>query len=80
MLEDEAGLFDFQLVQQGPRELVLSTGMCGDAARPALRRAREVLGAFLAGQGAAGLRIHCRRDGPIHHDRSGKMQRIVALA
>ena len=80
VLEEEAGLFDFQLVQQGPRELVLSTGMGGDTARSELRRAREALGAFLARQGAAGLRIRCRCNDPVHHGRSGKTQRIVAMA
>jgi len=79
VLEEEAGLFDFQLVQQGPRDLMLSTGLCGDAARSELRQAREALAAFLVGQGAAGLHIHCRCNDPVHHGRSGKAQRIVAL-
>ena len=78
VLEDEAGLFDFQLVQQGPRELLLRTGMQGPAAEPTLLRARRLLGAFLAGQGAAGLRIRCRCGEPAQPGRTGKIQRIVA--
>ena len=33
MLEEGAGLFDFQLVQVGPCELLLRTGLCGAAGR-----------------------------------------------
>jgi phenylacetate-coenzyme A ligase PaaK-like adenylate-forming protein len=79
VLEDDAGLFDFQLVQQGPCELLLSTGMCGPAASEALRRARPMLAAFLARLGAADVQIHCRTDRPARRERSGKVQRIVAL-
>lgn len=78
VLEDEAGLFDFQLVQQGPRELLLRTGMRGPDAGPMVQRARRMLGAFLAGQGAAGMRIRCRCGEPAQPGRTGKIQRIVA--
>lgn len=78
VLEDDAGLFDFQLVQQGPSELLLRTGLRGPAATSALRRARAVLGAFLERQGAAGVRIRCRSGEPGLRGRSGKVQRVVA--
>ena len=78
VLEDEAGLFDFQLVQHGPRELLLRTGMSGSAARLKLRHARTILGAFLAGQGAPGMRIRCHCEEPARIGRSGKVKRIVA--
>jgi phenylacetate-CoA ligase len=78
VLEDEVGLFDFQLVQQGPRELLLRSGMSGAAAEATLRRARTQLSRFLAGQGAAGIRIHCHANEPGGRGRSGKSQRIVA--
>lgn len=78
VLEDEAGLFDFQLVQQGPRELLLRTGMCGPAARQQLQYARTILGAFLAGQGVPGVRIRCHCNEAGHVGRSGKVQRILA--
>ena len=78
VLEDEAGLFDFQLVQKGPCELLLSTGLRGQAGSSALRRARTVLAAFLAQQGAASVQIRCRSGQPGRRGRSGKVQRVIA--
>jgi len=78
VLEDEAGLFDFQLVQLGPAEVLLRTGLEGDAGHAALSRAREVLAAFLARQGAAGVTIQCRKGEPARPSASGKIRRIVA--
>ena len=78
VLEDDAGLFDFQLVQRGPCELLLSTGLRGQAGISALRRARAALAAFLARQGAADVHIHCRSGQPGRRGRSGKVQRVVA--
>jgi phenylacetate-coenzyme A ligase PaaK-like adenylate-forming protein len=79
VLEDEAGLFDFQLLQRGPRELLLRTGMNGPQADAALQRARRMLGEFLTRQGAAGLRIRCRCGEPARTGRTGKIKRIVAV-
>lgn len=79
MLEEEAGLFDFQLVQKGPCELLLRTGLCGTEAEHALRRARRVLGEFLESQGAVGVHVHCRSGEPGHAGRSGKVPRVLSL-
>jgi phenylacetate-coenzyme A ligase PaaK-like adenylate-forming protein len=78
VLEDDAGLFDFQVVQQGPNDLLLRTGLQGEAARHALPRARRTLEAFLAQQGAAGVHVHCRSGQPGRRGRSGKVQRVIA--
>lgn len=78
VLEDDAGLFDFQLRQQGPSELLLSTGQHGASATRQLRHARSVLAGFLADQGAAPVQIHCRSGQPGQRGRSGKIPRIVA--
>jgi phenylacetate-CoA ligase len=80
VLEDDAGLYDFQLVQQGPSELLLNTGMRGEAASSTLRRARATLAGFLERQGAAGVHIHCRSGQPRQRGRSGKVERVVSLA
>jgi phenylacetate-coenzyme A ligase PaaK-like adenylate-forming protein len=77
VLEEDAGLFDFQLVQQGPAELLLRTGLAGEAARRVLPRARRVLAAWLAQQGAAPVHIHCRSGEAARPGRSGKIQRVV---
>lgn len=77
VLEDEAGLFDFQLVQLGPCELLLRTALAGERAEALLRHARETLTVFLVGQGATGVRIHCHSGEPGQRGRSGKIQRVV---
>lgn len=79
VLEEEAGLFDFQLVQQGPRELLLRSCAQGAQAARTLHKAREVLAAFLEGQGARGVRIHCRSGEDAHCGRSGKTRRVISL-
>jgi phenylacetate-coenzyme A ligase PaaK-like adenylate-forming protein len=78
VLEDDAGLFDFQLVQQGPCDLLLRTGLRGKEAAATLRRARLALGVFLEGQGATGVSIRCRSGEAGYRGRSGKVQRVVA--
>ncbi|RJP67161.1 MAG: phenylacetate--CoA ligase family protein [Comamonadaceae bacterium] len=79
VLED-AGLFDFQLVQEGPRELLLTTGLHGRRAQPALDGAREKLQAFLWEQGARGVHIRCRSGAVARRGRSGKIQRVMTAA
>ncbi|MBT2324195.1 phenylacetate--CoA ligase family protein [Variovorax paradoxus] len=78
VLEEDAALFDFQLEQQGPCDLVLRTGLHGKSADASLRRARAALSAFLVQQGAAGVHIHCRSGEAGRRSRSGKVQRVVA--
>ncbi|HEX7436374.1 MAG TPA: phenylacetate--CoA ligase family protein, partial [Caldimonas sp.] len=77
VLEEGAGLFDFQLVQDGPRELSLSTAGHGKAACASLQRGRSVLGEFLREQGAGAIRIRCLSGRPPRLGRSGKLQRVV---
>ena len=80
VLEDDAGLFDFQLVRKGPCELLLSTGLHGAEADAILRRARKALTVFLDGQGATGVHIRCRSGEAGRRAPSGKVQRIVAAS
>ncbi|OUM02946.1 phenylacetate--CoA ligase family protein [Variovorax sp. JS1663] len=80
VLEDDAGLFDFQLVQEGPCELLLCTGLQGKAADASLRRGRSALSAFLARQGAVGVHIHCRSGERERRGISGKVQRVLVAA
>ena len=80
VLEEEAGLFDFQLVQQGPRDLLLKTRGEGEKAQRTLHKAREALAAFLEAQGARGVRIQCRAGESTKCGRSGKFRRVVSQA
>jgi phenylacetate-coenzyme A ligase PaaK-like adenylate-forming protein len=92
VLEERAGVFDFELRQTGPRELVLGLGphaCAGDAAEKARCAAhtRQVLRRFLAEQGAATVQLHVQpmpahaRAGSACHPcgPGGKRQRIVAM-
>ena len=77
VLEEEAGLFDFQLIQDGPRELSLNTAARGKAATAALQRGRAVLTTFLREQGAGAVRIHCGIGHPPRRGRTGKLPRVI---
>eukprot|EP01036_Dinobryon_divergens_P005953 gene5953-7891_t len=79
VLEDDAGLFDFQLVQASPQELRLTTGAEGPSARANLQRARRVLMAFMNDQGVVPPHLRCRTGTPGRRGRSGKIPRIVRL-
>lgn len=78
VLETEAKLFDFQVVQESPSELLLCTSSRGDAGAAALQRGRHALEGFLRAQGAHGVHIHCRGADAMLRGRSGKVQRVIA--
>jgi phenylacetate-coenzyme A ligase PaaK-like adenylate-forming protein len=80
VLEEGAGLFDFQIEQQGPGELTLSIAGQGAESTRLLHRARGTLAAFLHDQGAADVDIHCRTGSAPRRGRSGKLQRVFATA
>jgi len=78
VLEEEAGLFDFQLEQQGPSDLLLRTAAQGVEVDRTLAAAIASLAAFLSRQGARGLRIRCRSGEAARCGRSGKAKRVLA--
>lgn len=80
VLEDEAGVFDFQLLQRGPRTLALRLGSGAAADGGALVRCRRVLQVFARAQGVPALRVLDETAEPPLRGRSGKVQRVVALA
>lgn len=77
VLEDEAGLYDFQLVQRGPRDLLLRTGLGGVGGEQALQRGRAALLAFLQAQGLHGVSVEGQTASPVLRGRSGKLPRVV---
>jgi phenylacetate-CoA ligase len=79
VLEDDAGLFDFQLLQLAPGRLALHCGADGADARAGLRQGRAALLRFLARQGCTEVRIDCRAGQTPRRGRSGKAQRVMAL-
>ena len=78
VLEQDAELFDFQLVQHGPSRLELRSGLRAPTAPSTMRRARDVLLTFLARQGVRHAVIDCHPGKPVVIGRSGKIRRIVA--
>jgi phenylacetate-CoA ligase len=75
VLEEQAGVHDFQLVQTGRSALRLSLGRA-DSRRAA--RARAALAAYLRTQGAAQVRIELADASPARSRGSGKLRRVVA--
>ncbi len=79
ILEHEAGLYDFQLTQKGPCELLLCTEQNGRAVTQSLQRAKVMLANYLALQGIGDVHIHCHSGASIARGRSGKVQRVIAM-
>jgi phenylacetate-coenzyme A ligase PaaK-like adenylate-forming protein len=78
VLEDEAGLFDFQLQQLGPSSLRLALGANADHSRVARERCRQVLRGFVLAQGGSDPSISICSSRAFKLGRSGKHQRILA--
>lgn len=78
VLEEQGGVFDFQLVQTGPRSLRLDVAAqhAGDAAA----RAGSPLRAWLATQGLGDVRLSVRLVSVVAVGRSGKRRRVIARA
>ena len=80
VLEDEAGLFDFQLCQREDGSLLLRLPQTGSEADAALARAGDVLRDYVQGQGALPPRIDGETGCATPRGRSGKACRILPHA
>lgn len=78
VLEDQAGVCDFQLRQKNGQTVSLRLGTPGADAVRALERCRTVLQAFAAAQGIATLNVELEADQPLLRGRSGKVCRVMA--
>ncbi len=78
VLEEEAGVFDFQLRQQSGRTLVLRLDSHGAEAAPAVARCRSTLEKFALAQGLAPIRVVVELGRAISRGQSGKVQRVLA--
>jgi len=78
LLENDAGVFDFQLIQADDHRLRLNLAGTGEAAERQLRKASELLSAFLRSHGCDRVKLTGRCG--IHEvpGRSGKVQRVIA--
>ncbi|MDC8771198.1 phenylacetate--CoA ligase family protein [Roseateles albus] len=79
VLEDEAGLFDFQLQQLGPAALRLQLGATADHSRSAREHCRRVLHRFLLAQGCSDISLSICSGQAFKRGRSGKQKRILAM-
>jgi phenylacetate-CoA ligase len=78
VLEDEAGVFDFQLQQLASGSLRLKLGPAAMASATTRERCQKVLADFVAAQGGARPRIVIHVQDTLPLGRSGKLKRIVA--
>lgn len=78
VLEEEAGVFDFQLRQHDDHTLVLRLGLQAADATAAAARCVNALEQFAVAQGLARLRVLTELGRPVPRGRSGKPQRVVA--
>ncbi|MDP2000394.1 MAG: phenylacetate--CoA ligase family protein [Rhodoferax sp.] len=79
VLEDEAGVFDFQLCQRDARTLVLRLSLFGAQGEDAADRCRKALLSFAEVQGLAPISILIELGQDLPRGNSGKAQRIVAM-
>jgi phenylacetate-coenzyme A ligase PaaK-like adenylate-forming protein len=78
VLEEDAGVFDFQLRQTGAHAVSLRLGLRGHAAADAMGRCSTVLRAFARSHGIADLQVTLEVDQPLLRGRSGKVRRVMA--
>lgn len=76
VLEEEAGVFDFQLRQRDDHTLVLRLPQNGENGRRALDRCRQVLQRYCTAQGASEIRVVGELGQAVPRGRSGKLCRI----
>jgi len=80
VLEDTAGVFDFQLRQIDARTLVLRLALPTAEARAATARCCKALQAFARQQGLKPIEVIEELGQPVPRGRSGKLRRVVGLA
>ncbi|MDO5288492.1 MAG: phenylacetate--CoA ligase family protein [Pseudomonadota bacterium] len=77
VVEEEGGVFDFQLQQRDARTLVLRLPQQGEQAQAAIERCRQALQRFAQAQGAAPIRVLGEPGCPTPRGRSGKACRVA---
>lgn len=75
VMEEQGGLYDFQIVQVAPDRLELWS----EAQAPSMARARAALSAYLERQGAGQVAVTAVHRAPGRRGASGKFQRVVRI-
>lgn len=76
VLEEGAGVFDFQVVQRDDHTLLVRLPEQGELGKQALARCRSALTAFASAQGVAPLRVIGSLGQAVPRGRSGKACRV----
>lgn len=79
VLEDEAGVFDFQVCQRDERTLLLRLSSHGEKGDDAPERCRKALQNFARVQGLAPISVLIEVNQILPRGNSGKAQRVVAM-
>ncbi len=79
-LEEDAGVFDFQLQQRDRRSLCIRLAHHDTHGGAVMARCREALGRFALAQGLAAIELIWEPGHSIERGRSGKIKRIIAPA
>lgn len=79
VLEQEAGVFDFQIIQDGQDSLSISLPMSHREGHRLMERCKKALTTYLSAQGARSIEIHEVFDAKIITGRSGKVKRVMVL-
>ena len=77
VLEEEAGVFDFQLIHKSGQRFSLYLGCGEDHSSGAMARCRSVLLAYFGGQGVTGVELDIKPLSVHCIERSGKTKRVV---
>ena len=80
VVEEDCGVFDFQLQQRGPSTLVLRLPLTGEAADAAIARCRDALQQFALSQGAEPIEVLGEPGCEVPRGRSGKACRVDLTA
>jgi phenylacetate-CoA ligase len=78
VMEEDAGVFDFQIRQRDDHTLVVRLPQAGETGRLALERCRHALQSYCTAQGTTPIRVLGELGQPIPRGRSGKLCRIQA--
>lgn len=80
LIEEEAGVYDFQLLQRDAHSVAVRVGSEASAAdaRRAIARCSKVLHELAQRDGLQGLRIVEEPEEPLQHGSSGKIRRVIA--
>lgn len=78
VLEEQAGLYEFQLHRRDAHTLELQVPQTGEQAAAALRRGCQVLSTFVKLQGGVAVRVTGRQGVAMQRGKSGKTPRVIA--